>query len=77
MVVEVAVLILGLAVALPRTTTRPALFPLRLLAVVYADVFRGIPTILLVYLVGFGGPGARDARRSGCRPSRWSSAGSR
>ena len=55
-VVEVAVLILGLVVALVRTVRVPALFPLRLLAVVYADVFRGIPTILLVYLVGFGTP---------------------
>ena len=55
-VVEVVVLILGLVVALVRTVRVPALFPLRLLAVVYADVFRGIPTILLVYLVGFGTP---------------------
>jgi polar amino acid transport system permease protein len=55
-VVEVAVLILGLAVALVRTVRAPALFPVRLLAVVYTDVFRGIPTILLVYLVGFGIP---------------------
>ena len=55
-VVEVVVLILGLVVALVRTVRAPALFPLRLLAVVYADVFRGIPTILLVYLVGFGTP---------------------
>ncbi len=56
MLVEVAVLGLGLAVALVRTIRAPALFPLRLLGVVYADVFRGIPTILLVYLVGFGVP---------------------
>jgi polar amino acid transport system permease protein len=55
-IVEVAVLILGLAVALLRTLDAPALFPLRLLAVVYTDVFRGIPTILLVYLIGFGVP---------------------
>lgn len=55
-IVEVAVLILGLIVALVRTTTAPALFPLRLLAVVYTDVFRGIPTILLIYLIGFGVP---------------------
>jgi polar amino acid transport system permease protein len=55
-VVEVAVLVLGLVVALVRTVRAPALFPLRLMAVVYADVFRGIPTILLVYLVGFGTP---------------------
>ena len=39
-----------------RTSRSPALFPLRLLATVYVDVFRGIPTILLVYLVGFGVP---------------------
>jgi polar amino acid transport system permease protein len=54
--VEVAVLILGLVVALLRTADAPALFPLRLLAVVYTDVFRGIPTILLVYMIGFGVP---------------------
>jgi polar amino acid transport system permease protein len=39
-----------------RTTTAPALFPLRAFAAVYVDVFRGIPVILLVYLVGFGVP---------------------
>jgi len=55
-VVEVAVLILGLIVALVRTTRGPALFPLRILAVGYTDIFRGIPTILLVYLIGFGVP---------------------
>ena len=55
-VVEAVVLVLGLVVALVRTIGAPALFPLRMLAVVYVDVFRGIPTILLVYLVGFGIP---------------------
>ena len=54
--VEVAVLIVGLGVALMRVSTSPALFPLRLIAVVYADAFRGVPTILLVYLIGFGVP---------------------
>ena len=56
MIVEVVVLILGLLIALIRTNRAPALFPLRLLAIVYTDVFRGIPTIILVYLVGFGVP---------------------
>ena len=55
-IVEVAVLILGLAVALVRTLKAPALFPLRILAVAYTDVFRGIPTVLLVYMIGFGVP---------------------
>ena len=56
LIVEVAVLALGLVVALVRTLGIPALFPLRILATVYTDVFRGIPTILLVYLIGFGIP---------------------
>ncbi len=56
MIVEVVVLILGLVVALIRTVKAPALFPLRILAVIYTDVFRGVPTILLVYLIGFGVP---------------------
>ena len=43
-------------IALLRTSRAPALFPLRLLATVFVDLFRGIPTILLVYLVGFGIP---------------------
>jgi polar amino acid transport system permease protein len=55
-IVELAVLVLGLVVALVRTSGAPALFPLRLLAATYCDIFRGIPTILLVYLVGFGIP---------------------
>jgi polar amino acid transport system permease protein len=55
-IVELAVLVLGLVVALVRTSGAPALFPLRLLAAAYCDIFRGIPTILLVYLVGFGIP---------------------
>ncbi len=55
-IAEVGILLLGLIVALTRTTTGPALFPLRLLAVIYTDIFRGIPTILLVYLIGFGVP---------------------
>jgi polar amino acid transport system permease protein len=55
-VIEVAVLILGLVVAIIRTSRAPALFPLRLLAAVFVDLFRGVPVILLVYLVGFGIP---------------------
>lgn len=58
-VVELAVLAVGLALAVLRTSRAAALFPVRLLTVVYVDVFRGIPTILLVYLVGFGVPALR------------------
>ena len=55
-VVEVVVLAIGLVIALMRITRAPALFPLRLLAVAYVDVFRGIPTLVLVILIGFGVP---------------------
>jgi polar amino acid transport system permease protein len=55
-IVEAAVLVVGLGLALLRASRAPALFPLRMLTAVYVDVFRGIPTILLVYLIGFGIP---------------------
>ena len=64
MVVEVVVLALGLLVALLRVARAPAMFPLRILATVYTDVFRGIPTILLVYLVGFGIPALTNVEGS-------------
>jgi polar amino acid transport system permease protein len=54
--VEVAVLIVGLAIALLRTTRAPALFPLRLLATVFVDLLRGVPTVLVVFLFGFAVP---------------------
>jgi polar amino acid transport system permease protein len=55
-VIEVAVLIVGMVIALVRTSRAAALFPVRMLAAVFVDVFRGVPVILLVYLVGFGIP---------------------
>ena len=55
-VIEVVVLALGLVVALVRTSRAAALFPLRMMSAVYTDVLRGVPTILLVFLVGFGVP---------------------
>jgi len=48
---------LGLAIALARDVRNPALYPLRLFGAVYTDVFRGVPVILVVYLIGFGIPG--------------------
>ncbi len=55
-IVEIAVLILGLVVALARISRTPALFPVRLLSAIFVDVLRGVPTILVVYLIGFGVP---------------------
>ncbi len=56
LVAEVAILALGLAVALARTARSPLLAPVRVTAVLYTDLFRGIPTILLIVLFGFGMP---------------------
>jgi polar amino acid transport system permease protein len=70
-VVEVAVLILGLTVALLRLARQPAMFPLKLVATIYTDVFRGIPTILLVYLIGFGVPALAVASEGGETPLGW------
>jgi polar amino acid transport system permease protein len=55
-VIEAAVLVVGLVIALIRTSRAAPLFPLRILSAVFVDVFRGVPVILLVYLVGFGIP---------------------
>ena len=48
---------LGLLIALARDVRAPALYPLRLFSVLYTDIFRGVPVILVIYLVGFGIPG--------------------
>jgi len=51
--------IFGLSIALIRTSRSPALAPFRILATVYVDVFRGIPMLLVLLLVGFGVPALR------------------
>ena len=43
-------------IAILRGLPGPVFFPLRALAVVYADFFRGVPTILVIYILGFGAP---------------------
>jgi len=56
LIAEVFILVLGLVIAILRSIPGPVFFPLRLLAVAYADLFRGVPTILVIYLLGFGVP---------------------
>jgi polar amino acid transport system permease protein len=56
LVAEVAILILALALAVVRSLPGPVCFPLRAMAIVYTDLFRGVPTILVVYLLAFGIP---------------------
>jgi polar amino acid transport system permease protein len=53
---EVLVLVAGMAIAVIRSLPGPALAPLRVVAIVYTDVFRGIPLLLVVFMVGFGLP---------------------
>ncbi|MEL7114163.1 MAG: amino acid ABC transporter permease [Pseudomonadota bacterium] len=52
-----AIAVLGLLIALARDVRSPALFPLRIFGAAFTDVFRGVPVILTVYLIGFGIPG--------------------
>jgi polar amino acid transport system permease protein len=64
------IMIASLLLALIRNTRSPALFPLRALAIVYIDVLRGIPVILLVFLIGFGVP-ALGLSRDWANPLIW------
>lgn len=54
-----SVAVLGLSLALIRTSRSPALTPFRILATAYVDLFRGIPMLLVILLVGFGIPALR------------------
>jgi polar amino acid transport system permease protein len=56
LVAEVAILAFSLLLAVIRALRGPAFFPLRTLTVVYIDVMRGIPIILIILLLGFGIP---------------------
>jgi len=53
----VGVAILSTVIALARTLQSPVTFPLRFLAAAYTDLFRGIPLLLVLFLIGFGVPG--------------------
>ncbi|MHB8958576.1 MAG: amino acid ABC transporter permease [Candidatus Limnocylindrales bacterium] len=54
---EVLILVLALVLAVARSSTAPVLFPVRLVATVYVDVFRALPGVLVIYILGFGIPG--------------------
>ena len=56
MLSEVLILAFALVIAVMRSLPGPVFFPIRLLAVIYTDLFRGIPTILVIYMLGFGAP---------------------
>jgi len=56
LIAEVFILVAGLALAVLRSLPGPVFFPLRLLSVAYTDFFRGVPTILVIFLFGFAVP---------------------
>jgi polar amino acid transport system ATP-binding protein len=56
LVCEVFILVFALLIAVLRSLPGPVFFPLRALAIIYADLARGIPTILVIALLGFGAP---------------------
>jgi polar amino acid transport system permease protein len=56
MIAEVFVLAWGLVVALAMLAPGQAGRPLRILATAYVDIFRAMPAVLVIYLVGFGLP---------------------
>ena len=55
----IGVLVLSILLASLRTLRGPIFFPVRALVAGYTDLFRGLPLIIVLYLVGFGIPGLR------------------
>lgn len=56
LIAEPIILVLSLLIALARTVRSPLFLPIRVVLTIYVDVFRGIPTILVIFLLGFGVP---------------------
>ncbi len=55
-IAEVFILMFAALVAVVRTLRGPVWLPVRILATIYVDVFRGLPLLIVLYLVGFGIP---------------------
>ena len=55
-IAEAIILPAALLLAVLRSLPGPVFFPIRALAIVYADLFRGLPTILVIFMLGFGMP---------------------
>ena len=59
LVAEVLILIFGLLLAVLRSLPGPVFFPVRLIATLYVDIFRALPGILVVFMLGLGIPALR------------------
>jgi polar amino acid transport system permease protein len=55
-IAEAFILVVALVLAVLRTLPGPVFFPIRALVVIYTDIFRGLPTILVIAILGFGAP---------------------
>jgi len=58
-IAEVLILALAMVVAVARSLPGPVFFPVRLLATIYVDLFRALPGILVIFILGLGIPGLR------------------
>ena len=56
LIAEPLILVIGMIVALARTLRSPIFLPIRVVSTLYVDIFRGVPTILVIFLLGFGVP---------------------
>ena len=56
MIAEVLVLVFGLMLAILRSLAGPVFLPIRVMATVYTDLFRAIPGIVVIFILGFGLP---------------------
>jgi polar amino acid transport system permease protein len=59
LIAEILILAFALVIAVMRSLPGPVFFPLRLIATIYADFFRAVPGILIIFVLGFGIPGLR------------------
>jgi polar amino acid transport system permease protein len=59
LIAEACILVFALVLAIARSSRSPALFPVRLLATIYVDLLRGIPVLLVLFLLAFGVPALR------------------
>jgi len=53
---EALILPFGLLIAVLRSLPGPVFFPVRAMATIYTDFFRGVPMVLIIFMVGFGLP---------------------
>ena len=56
LIAEAIILVFALLIAVLRSLPGPVFFPVRFLAIAYTDLFRGVPTILVIFMLGFGAP---------------------